>query len=244
MGIVRRRLSAGLGPEEEDAMSAQRLQISWTATYSTAPVRGDSQFSAITISGAKRGVNVGPGILPTRGLLSFEITTSGGVHTVSWYAGVQLVAVGTITGNGPLTCAEESDSGLSVDCTLTYTGDVAEDVAFIELRWPASYQIHYSTSALVFPRTPEASYLDRGYDDYTYLTPILSPGTYYWNVLEVDDDGDVQSGSYPTTTAQVIYAPPAAPTITSVTGNSAALVVHWSIARQRHRISPSFLLRR
>lgn len=128
----------------EDALSARRLKFNWQSTYSLTPVSGDTQLSAITISGAKRGVNVASvEDLPTRGRLYYTIVTIGTTHYVRWWRGSTLVAEGSRVGNGAVACVAMNGSGLTVNCTLTYTADVAPNAAFLDCRWLGSYQIHF-----------------------------------------------------------------------------------------------------
>lgn len=215
--------------EEDDALTAQRLQFTWSAPYTITSVRGDSQLSSITVTGAKRGVNVAKTNMPTRGKLHYQILAVGTDRIVRWWCGTTLVAEGYRSGNGAVSCTEVNNSELTVACTLTYTADVLPGTAFVELRWPAAYQIHYSTAALSFPRTAELTAYDNGSDDFTVLTALLAAGTYNWNILTIDDGGVVQTTSLPSTTAKAINSPPAAPTITSVTGDATGLTVNWAV---------------
>ncbi len=184
------------GPAEDfDADSATRLKMVWTANYSQSTVRGDTQLSSIVITGASRSTNVlVDELLPTRGALTYSISNPTGTdYIVRWFAGDRLVAEGSRTGNGAVTCSEMNASGLSVACVLAFTAELKPGTATIELRWPKSYQVHYSTGALVYPRTPEATVADVGSDSYLYLTGILAGGSYNYNILAVDDEGDVQT---------------------------------------------------
>lgn len=216
--------------EADDALTAQRLQFSWDSPYSLTTVRGDAQLSGITITGAQRGVNVERSNLPTRGRLSYSITTSdvANTHVIRLWSGSELVAEGVRIGNGAVTIAEINSSGLSSTATLAYTADVIPGVAYIELRWPKSYAINYSTSALAYPRTAETTINDNGDDSYTYLSPIIAAGTYNWNILTVDDDGVTQTAGFASTTAQTIYSPPAAPTITNITAAAGNFTVTFT----------------
>lgn len=217
--------------EERDAESASRLRAEWNPVYTLVGLRGDSQLSNIVVTGAKRGVNVSESSLPTRAQLTYQIITSDSGDTiVRFWSGTMLVAEGVRTGNGAITCDAINDSGLSVTATLTYTADIAPNVAFVELRWPLSYQIHYSTGALVFPRTAEAEMLDSRDDSGTYkfLSGILAGGVYNVVVTTTDDDGIAQNGSIPAAATKTINTPPTAPVITSVTGNAAAPVVNFT----------------
>ena len=89
---------------------------------------------------------------------------------------------------------------------------------------------YYSQAPLTYPRTPVKVVLDSGLDDgYAFLTPELTPGTWHYNVLQVDDEGDVQTSITPPADSPVtIQLPPAPPTITNVTGNAGALTIAWS----------------
>lgn len=213
-----------LQAKANDQQNATRREFDWVAPYSVTPVDGDAQLSSIVVTGAARGVNVAPVTeFPTRGRLNYTISTAGGAHMISFYSGTTLVAQGSRTGNGAVTCAAVAGSGLSVACVLTYTADVLPSVAILDCRWPAAYQIHFTTAALVYPRNPEVLYIDNGSSAYGYTTPALLPGTYNWNVLTVDDDGNVQT-TIVGQTAFMISAVPKSPTITSVSGG----VVHWT----------------
>ncbi len=219
-----------LHAEINDAESAQRLCFKWTAPYTITIPRGDTQLTSITVTGAKRNVNVGTTTRPTRGKLHYqilEVEDSPGTYIVRWWSGTRLVAQGTRTGNGALTCTEINGSGLEVTCTLTYTADVKPGTAFIDVKWPLAYQVHYSPDALSYPRTPEGLRADNGQDDYEFLTAELPPGTYNWNILTIDDGNVVQSSSFPSTTPKVINYIPLPVEEVTFTGNAAALELHW-----------------
>lgn len=217
--------------EIDEASSANRLLFLWNATYKLSTVTGDSQLSSIVITGARRGRNVAnvPD-LPQRGRLSYSITSVSTVYIVRWWADDRLVAEGSRDGIGAITCSERNSSGLSVTADLTYSADVKVGTAFIDVKWPKSYQIHYSTSSLSYPRTPEATKNDDGTETYEQPTAALAAGSYNYNVIPVDDEGDEQSApSAPSDSPLTIVAPPAAPTITSVTGSATGgLTVNWT----------------
>lgn len=219
--------------KEVDSQTARRMRISWTATYSTSTIYNDSgQITSVTVTGAKRFTNVQKvQDQPTRGQLTYSVTSSGTTRVIRWWAGLRLVAEGYRTGNGAFTCNPINGSGLTVAGTLTYSGsDTKPGVAYLEVCWPKSYQVHYSTSSLSYPRTPEATVSDRGVDNYVFLTPVLAAGVYNWSIVKVSDDGEAQSVSIPSPTAKTLNYQPSPPTITTVTGSATAgLTVNWTI---------------
>lgn len=219
--------------EYQDALTANQIQITWVGTYELTAPTGDTQLSIASVSGASRNYNVGPvSNRSTRGRLYYTITLIGGLYVVRFWAvngqNQLLVAQGVRSGNGVVTATPQGNSGLSVVCDLTYTGDVPANTAWFDLRWNQAFQVHYSTSPLSFPRTPEAIVQDTGVDTYIFLSPVIPGGVYNFNVLTVNDDGLVQGSAYPTTAPLTLNAAPSPPLISSVTGTAADLVVHWT----------------
>lgn len=210
----------------EGATTSQNLVFEWTveSLYSVSTVFGDTQLSSITVTGALRGVNVEdvPNF-PTRGRLRYSLITVGTTRILRWWNGNTLVAEGSRTGDGAVSCTEIEGSGIIIAATITYTGVVDKNDAWLDVKWPALYQIHYSTSALSFPRTPEDEVLDNGGSKYGYAKYGLTPGTYNVNVVPVDDEGTPQSApSTPADSPLTISTVPAKPTIQSISGSAAA----------------------
>jgi len=214
----------------QDSLTANRLGYQWSVEgqYKYSTVQGDSQLSSIAIVGAKRGVNVEDvPEYPTRGRIYYTLLyIAGGMGTyiVRWWNGNKLIAEGTRSGDGVVSCTQIDSSGITATATITYTGEVKLYSAWIDLKWPKTYQIHYSTSSLSFPRTPEATVTDNGVDDYSYISTTLASGTYNTAIVAVDDEGDQESAPtvIPTYSPVIISNGPAAPTITGVTGSAAA----------------------
>lgn len=210
----------------QDALTANRIYMAWsnTTSYKLTTVKGDTQLSSITITGALRGVNVeNIQDMTARGRLYYSLVSVAGTYILRWWNGNKLVAEGSRVGNGSVTCAAFEDSGLSVTATIAYTTEVKKGAAFLDVKWPFKYQIHYSTSTLTYPRTPEDTVYDNGSSDYSYITAALVAGTYNFNVVSVDDEGDIQAApSAPTDSPLLINGAPAAPTITAVSGTAAA----------------------
>jgi hypothetical protein len=133
-----------------ESLNSRRLRIHWLSRYRLGVPQGDAQLSAIVITGAVRGVNcVREALTPTRGKLSYTIKSDGGDYTVQWWNGIELVAEGTRTGNGAVPFEAMNGSGLIIAGTLTYTADVPPATAFVEIRWPKEYQIHFAVPAHV-----------------------------------------------------------------------------------------------
>lgn len=101
------------------------------------------------------------------------------------------------------------------------------DEAVVDLVWPDSYQIHYSTGALSFPRTPEDTVQDNGEDSYRYTSDTLAAGTYNAAVVPVRD-GVAQSSGIGTSTGLEVLDVPEPPELSLVSGNAAALTVAWT----------------
>jgi hypothetical protein len=201
--------------------------------YDAEDATGAAQFSSWSITGVKRFFNCDPCRLrPTWGEVEIILSTAAGVHTLSLYneAG-DLLAQGSRTGDGSITLAEQNDSGISGSVTLTYSGDITENVYLIA-RFPASYQIHYkSTGAFVggdFPRTAEATKNDDGRaEEFTWRSAALAAGTYHVLIRAVDENGNVSTnvGGDPVT----VYAPPAAPGAPAYSsGNSTNTVISFA----------------
>lgn len=190
-----------------EALTATRIQFSWTCNYElTAPV-GDTSLDIVSVSGAKRAFNVE--VVPnknTRGRLYYSISSDGTTHTIRFWSYDLIVASGSRIGDGSIVCNQENNSGLSLTANLTYSADVTS--AYFDLRWPSAYQIHYSTVPLTFPRTPQGTLQDAGVDSYLFLSPSLPSGTYYYNVLQVDDAGNVQDSDFLTPDPITINATP------------------------------------
>ena len=220
----------------QDAITAKRLSFKWDApttfsqanNYATDPV-GDSQLSLITITGMKRFTNCQSiDGMPTRARLTYTITNISGTYYVRWFSNGRLMAEGSRAGNGSVTCAEQNDSNLEIVCTITFTGAVLPDVAYVDLIWPEKYGIHYSTSALSFPRTAEVNVDDIGLDNFGYITLEIASGTYEAAIVPVRD-GIAQTASIATTTGLVISTSPAPPVLIAATGSWAALNINWTL---------------
>ena len=216
------------GPADWEAATAHRLLFSWTPNYVLTAIQGDTQLSSVVVTNPARGVNLSPGSLPTRGDLTYSIATVSGVHTISWYAGSRLVAQGQITGNGAFSCPQQTGSMLSVTGVLTYTGDLSAGIATLEVCWPAQYYVYYSTSPIVIPSTPQYIVPDQNAIKYLYLSPTLGGSTYYYTVLTVDDQNNVQTTGYPTPAPLVINDAPPPVTNLFATGTAAACTINWT----------------
>lgn len=217
--------------EIQEKTTANRIRETWKSDYTLSTVEIDAQLSAITITGAARGINVSavPGF-KQRGEMTYSIRNIGGTYIVRWYDGMILVAEGSRVGNGALTCAAINSSGLSVACTIAYTADLAPGIARLQLFWPKLWQVHYSTAALTFPRTPETFVYDRGIDDteaYRWQSPQLANGAWNYALVAEGDNGITES--VPTLTGtKTINAVPLPPTGLALSAIAVSNYLLWS----------------
>ena len=216
------------GPLSYESVDANRILFSWQPNYVLTEVIGDTQLSSLVITNPARGVNLAPGSLPTRGDLSYSITTVSGIHTISWYAGSRIVAQGTIAGDGAFSCSQMTGSMLQATGVLTYSGDIPAGTATLEVCWPAQYYVYFSTSPIVIPSSPQYVVNDQNAIRYLYLSPTLGGSSYYYTVLTVDDQGNVQTTGYPTPDPLVINNAPPPVSNLYASGDAAALTINWT----------------
>lgn len=216
---------------EEEESTARRLRIEWQNNYNVLAPIGDSQIVGMTVTGAKRFSNceADPNNI-SRAWLQYAITSVGSNHTISIFANNQIVAEGSIIGDGAFTCSAIADSGLTVTGTLTYTADILLGTAKVCLDYPGSYKLHISKSSLVYPRTAEATISERGVDNYIYLSSLLAGDSYNYSVQSVSNEGvELNPVPTPTDSPKIITTLPIAPTITSVTGNVfTGVTINWT----------------
>jgi len=177
--------------EEE---SAEQISMRWDATpqFVVSEPAGTGQLTAFSLGGVKRFTNVAKDNRnPTQGVYEIELLNVGGVRTVNLYANNVKVATGFRTGDGTITITELLRSGINGSVAVVYTTDIVKGDAELKVRFPASYQIHFTTSALSFPRTPEAIVEDDGQGNrFTFTTEAaLSAGTYNVAIVAVSDTG-------------------------------------------------------
>ena len=220
------------GALELESDTSGIIRFRWAARW-TLHERGDSggQLANWSLSGLKRFSNIQPvDDWPTRGRLGVVLYDTAGTRTLELYNGNTKVASGTLVGDGALTLSEANDSGVTGSVDVVYSADItlAQGV-IIEARWPASYQLHYSTSALTFPRTPEKTLNDGGNRNvFVSVSDILSAGTYNVAVLAVSDTGVADSATTATGTV-VIKGPPAPPGQPAYSsGDISATVITWA----------------
>lgn len=212
-----------------ESQTANKIMLEWdnVGQYTLAPAVGDSgnQVSGVTITGARRNLNVDSiADLPCRGRLYYAVLDVAGVRIVRWYAGGnKLVAEGSRTGDGALTCEAVNGSELSIACAVAYTSGIKQGDAWLDLKWPARYEIHYATSALTLPRSPQDTLYDDGRNNFVWIGPALAAGAYNIGILAVDDEGDKAAAlDVPDDSPLTLNAVPAGPTIDTVTYDSGA----------------------
>ena len=187
----------GAQAKNHQEFTTKNFKLTWSSTPAISPAINDAQLNSFVITGAQRGLNCAADPLtPTRAKLSYSMLTVAGVHQLSIWRetdtdGVRkLVAYGTRTGNGSITCSAVNDSGLTVVTTLTYTTDITPGNAWIELKWPASFELYWSTGAINFALAPNAIITDKTANDYEYWAAGLPNGTIHYAAIPRDDEGD------------------------------------------------------
>lgn len=216
--------------KEEEASDAARLRVQWVAGYMVDEDTGEGSLASVVLAGISRFSNCEPDdrFPLTRGRVWYTIEQVGTTNYVRLWARGSLVCSGSRTGNGLVTLSSNNSSGLTGTALLTYSADVGPLTSFITVRYASAYYLHYSTSALSYPRTPEMTIYDKGVANYIVITPILSGGSYNYAVQALGDDGTLESPvSVPTDSPKLIKSPPLPVKSLAATGTAAAITVTW-----------------
>ena len=217
--------------KEDESTDAARIRVQWAASYVIDEANGENSLTSVALTGITRFTNCEPDdkFPSTRGRVWYTIEAIGGDRIVRLFANRTLLCSGSRTGDGLVTLAENNNSGVSGTAILTYTADVVPDQAFIVCRWAASYNVHYSTSALSYPRTAEMVVYDRGVTQYVAITPVLAAGSYNYAIQAVGDDATKQTTpSTPSDSPKVVKSPPDPVVHGTPTGTASAITVHWT----------------
>jgi hypothetical protein len=157
----------------------------------TLSIGGSTQFSNISATGLRRGVNVAPSKgRPTWGVLDLSLSTDGGgVHTISGTCNGTVMVTGSRTGDGVIVL---TGAGAIVTLTLAYTGDFSSGVQLVA-RWPAKFAVYVKKSVFVdgdFPRDNNGVVMDDGFSNaFLFKSFRLKGGTYYVVSHAIGDDG-------------------------------------------------------
>lgn len=230
--------------EEEEADSAKRLRINWTAQY-VAGTPSTDPISSISLTGVSRFVNCDEvDGFPSRALIRYTLVNINGAERVlRLFGGQQLIAEGNRTNDGAITLSERNSSGVTGTAIVVYIADKLDGE--ITIRWPAQWRIHYDYSPLSFPRTEQDTVYDGATNAFEYLTPVLNDGNVYYTVQAVSDDGTADATPVtPSDSPKLIYDKPYAPTDIYFSGNYAAPVVHWTLSETpncRYRVYSSLV---
>lgn len=214
---------------EEEADISRTIRFVWEVDTDFSVAKGnislsengDTQLTDWELSGLSRWSNIlNKNNQPFTGSLYYRFYKLSTTYYLEIYAANEntytsgnMVAYGTSTGNpGTITLAEVNSSGVSGQVDYNWAAD-SDD--YLEVSWPESYQIHYSTSAMTFPRTPQDTVAFNGRSQFYYTTPTIAAGTYEAAVVPVINGVAQDTGITPTT-GIVILDIPDAPTITGV----------------------------
>ena len=217
--------------KEEESADAARVRIQWQAGYLVDEANGEGSLTSVVFTGVSRFANCEPdekfGL--TRGRIWYSIQTSGTTHFVRLWSNGLLVASGSRIGDGLVTFAANNSSGLTGQAILTYSADIEPGTYFIVCRWPRAYNIHYSTTALSFPRTAEMTVYDKGVLNYIVITPILAAGNYNYAVQAVGDDTTLQTTpATPADSPKLVKSPPLPVVLGAYSGNYNAITVNYA----------------
>jgi len=217
--------------KEEESADAARVRIQWQAGYLVDEANGENSLTSVVFTGVSRFANCEPdekfGL--TRARIWYSIQTAGTTHIVRLWANNLLVASGSRIGDGLVAFAENNSSGLTGQAILTYSADIEPGTYFIVCRWPSAYNVHYSTSALAFPRTAEMTVFDKGVKNYIVITPILAAGSYNYAVQAVGDDTTLQTTpATPSDSPKLVKSPPAPVVLGAFSGNYAAITIAYA----------------
>jgi len=215
--------------EEE---SAEQISMRWDASpqFAVSEPAGTGQLTSFSLTGVKRFTNVAiDNRHPSQGTYELELLNVGGVRTVNLYADLVKVATGFRTGDGTINLTELRRSGIAGSVAVVYTADIVKGDAELKVRFPGSYQIHFSTSALSFPRTPEDTIDDDGQGNrFTFTTDTaLAAGTYNVAIVAVSDTGVPETVPL-AATSEVITEKPGFPvSLTYLDGPSTATRIRF-----------------
>jgi len=214
------------------ATRADRIKVDVTAVPGLEAVGESGQLTAWSLTGLQRYTNVMP--VDQHGnwaKLDVTLTNAAGVRTVTLKQNGQTIATGSRTGDGVVTLAESGSSGVTGSVTVSYAGDVTTG-AYVLIRWPKYFAIHYKQSAFTapdFPRTAEGTLVDDGQSNArTFRSAQLASGT--WRVVahQIDDNANESTGLAGGGDSVTLVTPPEPPTsLAYASGGAAATIVQW-----------------
>jgi hypothetical protein len=197
---------------EFEALCSKSIVLQWVAVP-LLKLRGtDSvQLFNLSLTGLKRFENCKKiNNRPLWGEIDVVVYDTAGTRTVELQMNGEILCSGSRVGDGVITLVEQNRSMLSGEIEILYIADVPVGQVFITAFWPREYQVHYSTSPLVFPRTPEKVVPDNGFAKvFRYSTPRLNAGIYNCAVLQVSDAGIVQTSASTIDTKEIKDIPAA-----------------------------------
>lgn len=213
---------------------SNRIKVTIVPAPEVFSLLDSAQLTSWSLTGVDRFSNCRPHLRrPQWGVLDVTLTDAAGTRTVTVKVNGTTVASGSRVGDGSITLAEANDSGISGSVTVTYTGDVTSG-AYVVVRFPASYPIHYRTTIFGggdFPRTAEGEVFDygRGGTSYTFRSGNLAGGTYYVVNHQKDDAGNESTNTDAGGATVTVATIPGAPGMPAyVSGDQSNTRISWT----------------
>ena len=216
--------------------SADRLAIRWAVTpqVDDSTSKASTVLTTISLSGLDRWTNCEPergNIQRGKLYLTCNENRTDSTWVFRLWSWGQLMAEGDAAAGAPLAFTEANGSGITGTALVGASpSEIVMGDDWIVARWPETYNVHYDTSPLSFPRTSEESTDDTGIKKYIHLTPTLDEGSWYYTIQSVSEEGVVDpTPPNPTDSPKEIFSVPEPAVITSITGNClTGLTITWT----------------
>lgn len=216
--------------------SADRLAIRWSVSpqVDESTSKASTTITSISLTGLDRWTNCEPDkgdVQRGKVYITCNENRTDSTWVFRFWAWGQLVAEGDAAAGDPLAITEANSSGVSGTALVGASpSDILMGEDWVIARWPETYNIHYDTSPLSFPRTADEEVDDTGIKKYIHLTPTLDHGSWYYTVQSVSEEGvEDPTPPTPTDSPKEIFSVPEPAVITSITGNClAGLLIEWT----------------
>jgi hypothetical protein len=142
------------------------------------------------------------------------------VHTLELYLNGQVIATGTITGNGTITLVEANNSGLSGTVDLVHSVDLDYGTSHIRARYAKAYKVYLDS---VYNSTINDT--GRGEVISTRIGPLAS-GTHSIQVRSISDTG-IEGALSSALTVDIPARPEPVSNLQVISGNYLSTLITW-----------------